>query len=134
MLRTALTALEVMPAREGRQFAQAERRQNEPRDYLSDGTARRRHRPQRPEKQPLPSSGKTKTHRDKTVLIVNTQSKRVGSLSPTYPGKIPDKKLAEREQSAYARPALLHKDTGFQGYEPQVKQTPQPKKTPAGKN
>lgn len=134
VLRTALTALEVMPERDGRKFAQAERRKNEPRDYIIDGTDRRRQRPQRPEKQVLHYSGKTKTHSDKNVLIVNTQSKRVGYLSPTYPGKIHDKKLAEREQIAYARQAILHKDTGFQGYEPQVKQTHQPKKNHAVKN
>ena len=133
-LRTALTALEVRPEREGRKFAQAERRKNESRDYLIDGTERRRQRPQRPEKQALHSSGKKKTPRDKNVLIVNTQSKRVGYLSPTYPGKIHDKKLAEREQIAYSRQAILHKDTGFQGYEPHVKQTHQPKKNHAVKN
>jgi hypothetical protein len=68
------------------------------------------------------------------VVIVNTQSKRVGYLSPTYPGKTPDKKLAEQEQITYSRQALLPKDPGFQGYDPRVKQTHQPKKSPAGKN
>ena len=62
VLREALSALGVMPARDGRRFAQAERRKNEPRDYLMDGTERRRHRPQKPEKQALPYSGKKKTH------------------------------------------------------------------------
>jgi hypothetical protein len=122
-----------MPERDGRRFAQAERRKHEPRDYLIDGTERRRQRPQKPEKQALHYSGKKKTHSDKNVVIVNTQSKRVGSLSPTYPGKTHDKKLAEREQIAYSRQAILHKDTGFQGYDPQVKQTHQPKKSHAVK-
>ena len=133
VLRDALSALGVMPERDGRRFAQAERRKHEPRDYIIDGTERRRQRPQKPEKQALHYSGKKKTHSDKNVVIVNTQSKRVGYLSPTYPGKTHDKKLAEREQIAYSRQAILHKDTGFQGYEPHVKQTYQPKKSHAVK-
>ncbi len=130
VLRDALSALGVMPERDGRRFAQAERQRKEPRDYISDGTERRRQRPQKPEKQALHYSGKKKTHSDKNVVIVNTQSKRVGYLSPTYPGKTHDKKLAEREQIAYSRRARLYKDTGFQGYEPHVKRTYQPKKSP----
>ncbi len=133
LLRDALSALGVMPARDGRRFAQAERRKNDPRDYIIDGTERRRQRPQKPEKQALHYSGKKKTHSDKNVVIVNTQSKRVGYLSPTYPGKTHDKKLAEREQIAYSRQAILYKDTGFQGYAPPVKQICQPKKSPAVK-
>jgi hypothetical protein len=54
VLRKALAALGVMPERDGRKFAQAERSKNEPRDYLIDGTERRRQRPQKPEKQALP--------------------------------------------------------------------------------
>lgn len=130
VLREALNILGVLPERKGRRFAQAERRQQESREYIIDGTERRRQRPQKPEKQALHYSGKKKTHSDKNVVIVNTQSKRVGYLSPTYPGKTHDKKLAEREQITYSRQAILHKDTGFQGYEPQVKQTYQPKKSP----
>jgi hypothetical protein len=133
VLREALSALGVVPERDGRRFAQTERSKHEPRDYIIDGTERRRQRPQKPEKQALHYSGKKKTHSDKNVVIVNTHSKRVGYLSPTYPGKTHDKKLAEREQIAYSRQAILHKDTGFQGYEPRVKQTYQPKKSPAGK-
>jgi hypothetical protein len=104
-----------MPERTGRRFAQAERGKQDPRDYISEGTERRRQRPQKPENQALHYSGKKKSHSDKNVVIVNTQSKRVGYLSPTYPGKTHDKKLAECEQLTYARQAILHKDTGFQG-------------------
>jgi hypothetical protein len=134
VLRKALAALGVMPERDGRKFAQAERGKDDPRDSIIEGTERRRQRPKKPEKQALYSSGKQKTPSDKNVVIGNTQSKRVGYLSPTHPGKIPDKKLAEQEQITYSRQALLHKDTGFQGDEPRVKQTYQPKKSPAGKN
>lgn len=129
VLQEALTALGVMPERAGRQFAQAERRQGEPTDYLIDGTERRRQRPKNPEKQALHYSGKKKMHSDKNVVIVHTGSKRVGYLSPTYSGKTHDKKIADEEQITYPRQTVLHKDTGFQGYEPKVQQTQQPKKT-----
>jgi hypothetical protein len=134
VLRDALTTLGVMPEREGRQFAHSERRHEEAVNYIIDGTERRRQRPKKPEKQGLYYSGKKKAHSDKNLVIVNTNSKRVGYLSPTYAGKMHDKKVADCERIAYPRQAILHKDTGFQGYEPKVKQTHQPKKSPAGKN
>ena len=129
VLRQALTAMGVMPERDGRQFAQVEQRTDAPRDYIIDGTERRRQRPKNPEKQALYYSGKKKAHSDKNVVIVNTRSKRIGYLSPTYAGKTHDKKVADCEQIVYPKRAILYKDTAFQGYEPAVKQTRQPKKT-----
>ena len=134
IVRNALAALGVMPERDGRQFAQAERRTNEPRDYIIDGTERRRQRPKNPEKQALHYSGKKKAHSDKNVVIANRRTKRVGYLSPTYAGKTHDKKIADHERITYSRRANLHKDTGFQGYEPDVAQTYQPKKSRVVKN
>ena len=78
--------------------------------------------------------GKKKTPSDKNVLIVQTRSKRGGYLSPTYAGKPQDKKVAECEQLVYPRHARLHKDTGFQGDEPQVTHAYQPKKNRAALN
>lgn len=132
ILRNALAALGVKPEREGRKFAQAERRMKDPRDYIIDGTERQRQRPQNPEKQALHYSGKKKAHSDKNVVIVNRRTKRVGYLSPTYAGKTHDKKIADRERIAYSRRSGLYKDTGFQGYEPAVARTFQPKKNRAG--
>lgn len=134
VLRNALTAIGVIPERDGRQFAKAERRKDEPPDYIIDGTERRRQRPKNPEKQALYYSGRKKAHSDKNVVIVNTRSKRVGYLSPTYAGKTHDKKVVDREQIAYPKRAILRKDTAFQAYEPKVKQTHQPKKNRVGKN
>jgi Helix-turn-helix of DDE superfamily endonuclease/DDE superfamily endonuclease len=128
VLREALAALDVMPVRKGSQFAHAERRQGESAEYIIDGTERRRQRPKNPEKQKLHYSGKKKTHSDKNLVIVQTQSKRVGYLGPTQVGKTHDKKMADQEEIVYPRQAVLHKDTGFQGYEPHVQQTKQPKK------
>lgn len=129
VLRDALVTLGVMPERDGSQFAQAERHRAESADFIIDGIERRRQRPTSPEKQALHYSGKKKMHSDKNVVIVHTRSKRVGYLSPTQAGKTHDKKLADAEQIAYPRQAVLHKDTGFQGYEPKVKQTHQVKKS-----
>lgn len=131
ILREALTIMGVMPERQGRQFAQAERCKDDPPDYIIDGTERRRQRPKNPEKQALYYSGKKKAHSDKNVVIVNTRSKRVGYLSPTYTGKTHDKTVAEYEQIAYPPRAVLRKDLAFQAYEPRVQQSHQPKKSHA---
>jgi hypothetical protein len=69
----------------------------------------------------------------KFAQVVHPRSKRVGYLSPTAVGKTHDKKVADQERIVYPRQAILDKDTGFQGYEPPVKQTRQPKKKPKAK-
>lgn len=129
VVRQALTTMGVMPERDGSQFAQAEQRRREAATYIIDGTERCRQRPKSPEKQALHYSGKKKVDSDKNVIIVHTHSKRVGYLSPTHAGKTHDKKVADQEQITYPRRAVLHNDTGFQGYEPAVKQTHQVKKS-----
>ena len=134
VLQEALDALGVLPERDPQQFAQQQRRQAEPPEFIIDGTERRRQRPKDPEKQVLHYSGKKKTHSDKNVVIVNAQSRRVSYLSQTYAGRTHDKKIADSEPIAYPCQATLHKDTGFQGYEPCVHQTYQPKKSLAGVN
>jgi hypothetical protein len=49
-------------------------------------------------------------------------------LSQTYVGKMHDKKIADQESISYPPGTVLYKDTGFQGYEPAVKETCQAKK------
>lgn len=134
VLKSALDASGVTPERDPRTFASSENCHSEPPDLIIDGTERRRQRPKNPEKQALFYSGKKKIHSDKNVVIVNAKTKRVGYLSQTYAGKTHDKKIADTEPIAYPRQAILHKDTGFQGYEPQVRETYQPKKNRARKN
>ena len=134
VLQNALTAVGVTPERDGRKFARAERRRTESADYIIDGTERRRQRPKNPEKQALHYSGKKKVHSDKNVVIVHTRTKRVGYLSSTHAGKTHDKKVADEEQIAYPRQTVLHQDTGFQGYAPQIKQTQQVKKNHAARS
>jgi hypothetical protein len=102
----------------------------EPR-LIIDGTERRRQRPKSPEKQALHYSGKKKAHTDKNVVIVTLPQERVGFLSQTCVGKTHDKKIADTERIVYPSEAILYKDTGFQGYEPAVQETRQPKKKAA---
>ena len=134
VLLEALDDLGFLPERDPRQFARHEGRQAEPPDLIIDGTERRRQRPKSPEKQALHYSGKKKAHSDKNIVVVNAQTRRVGYLSGTYPGKTHDKKVADGEAICYPRRSTLHKDTGFQGYEPRVRQTFQPKKSHARGN
>lgn len=134
ILMHALDDLGFLPERNPRRFARHERQQAEPLDLIIDGTERRRQRPKNPEKQALHYSGKKKVHSDKNVVIVNAQTKRVGYLSGTYAGKTHDKKVADGEAICYPRRSRLYKDTGFQGYEPRVRETCQPKKSRAKEN
>ena len=131
ILQQALDDLGVLPTREPGHFARQERRHQEAVELIIDGTDRRRQRPKNRAKQALHYSGKQKTHSDKNVVVVNAQTKRVGYLSQTYAGKIHDKKIVDTEPLRYPPGTILYKDTGFQGYEPKVQQTHQPKKSRA---
>lgn len=134
ILMQALDDLGFLPERNPRHFSRHERQHAEPPELIIDGTERRRQRPKNPEKQLLHYSGKKKAHSDKNVVIVNAQTKRVGYLSGTYAGKTHDKKVADSEAICYPRRSRLYKDTGFQGYEPAVRETCQPKKSRARGN
>jgi hypothetical protein len=129
VLLDTLDKLGVLPERDGEHLASHERRQDEPRDLVIDGTERRRQRPKNPEKQALHYSGKKKAHTDKNVVIVNTASRRVAFLSTTYVGKTHDKKIADQEQIRYSPQCTLRQDLGFQGYQPRVRRLCQPKKS-----
>jgi hypothetical protein len=96
----------------------------------SDGTERRRQRPQDVTAQPAHYSGKKKAHTDKNILLVNEMTSKVVYLGPTEPGKIHDKKATDQVPIAYPVNATLDKDTGFQGYEPERILTMQPQKSP----
>jgi Helix-turn-helix of DDE superfamily endonuclease/DDE superfamily endonuclease len=131
IVKQALDELGVLPSREPEQFAEQERNHQEAAALIIDGTDRRRQRPKNQAKQVLHYSGKHKTHSDKNVVVVNAKTKRVGYLSQTYAGKIHDKKIADSEPICYPPETSLYKDTGFQGYEPKVRQTHQPQKSRA---
>jgi hypothetical protein len=134
ILKQALDDLGVLPERDPQKFKAKEKNQTDAADSIIDGTERRRQRPKKAEKQALHYSGKKKIHSDKNVVIATAKRKRVSYLSQTYPGKTHDKKVADTENISYPKHIALHKDTGFQGYEPKVRKLYQPKKSLASKN
>ncbi len=129
ILKQALEDLGFLPERDPQKFKQTEKDRKDAADSIIDGTERRRQRPKKAEKQALHYSGKKKIHSDKNVLIATVKRKRVSYLSQTYPGKTHDKKVADTENISYPKQMTLHKDTGFQGYEPKVRKLYQPKKS-----
>jgi hypothetical protein len=131
VLREALDSLGVLPEREPEDFARGQTAAGSQPRLIIDGTERRRQRPKDPEKQALHYSGKKKAHTDKNVIIVDLRRRDVDFLSRTYVGKTHDKKIADREGVPYPPGAELHKDTGFQGYEPVGTRTHQAKKKAA---
>jgi len=131
LLHEALDELGVLPQREGRQFGQSQQACGEDPRLIIDGTERRRQRPKNPEKQAAHYTGKKKAHTDKNVVIASVRSKRIAFLSATSPGKRHDKKVADQEGISYPPGTVLYKDTGFQGYEPAVRETCQAKKKAA---
>lgn len=134
VLATALDDLGVLPERDGAQVARHERRQAEPPDLIVDGVERRRQRPKNREKQALHYSGKKKQHTDKNLVLASTRSKRVSYLSPTLPGVVHDKALADWVNIRYPRTTTLRSDLGFCGYRPRVREHLQPKKSLSGRN
>jgi hypothetical protein len=129
ILKQALDDLGVTPERDPKKFKRKEKNRTDAAVSIIDGTERRRQRPKQAEKQALHYSGKKKIHSDKNVVIAAAKTKRVSYLSQTYPGKTHDKKVADTEDISYPKHIALHKDTGFQGYEPKVRKLYQPKKS-----
>ncbi len=65
-------------------------------------------------------------------MVVTVTERKVKYLSNTYEGKKHDKKICDDEQPTFPEGIVLHKDTEFQGYEPDGVITQQPKKKPRG--
>ena len=131
ILRDALDDLGVLPERDARAFARAGAAHGSTPRLIIDGTERRRQRPKNPEKQAAHYSGRKKIHSDKNVVVVDAGSRRVGFLSRTCAGRAADKGIADRERITYPPGTVLHKDSGFQGYEPEGVKTRQAKKKAA---
>lgn len=129
ILKQALDDLGMMPERDPKKFKSKEKNRKDAVASIIDGTERRRQRPKQAEKQALYYSGKKKIHTDKNVVIATAKKKRISYLSQTYPGKTHDKKVADTENISYPKHITLHKDSGFQGYEPKVRKLYQPKKS-----
>jgi hypothetical protein len=134
ILKQALDDLGYAPERDPKKFKKKEQDRKDAVDSIIDGTERRRQRPKQAEKQALHYSGKKKTHSDKNIVIATAKKKRVSFLGQTVPGKTHDKHAADTETISYPDHIRLHKDTGFQGYEPRVRKLFQPKKSRASKS
>ena len=131
VLRDALEELGALPERDPRAFARTREPGRGPVRRIIDGCERRRQRPKNPEKQAAHYSGRKKTHCDKNVVVTTADNRRIEYLSPTYAGRVADKRIADREGIAYPPGTVLYKDSGFQGYEPLVTRTCQAKKKAA---
>jgi len=94
-----------------------------------DAPERELQRPLKREKQTEKYSGKKKTDTDKNLLLVNENTKKVVSLSPTVEGKKQAKKLADESRMSYPENASLTQDRGLPGYQPKGVLVQQPKKT-----
>lgn len=100
-------------------------------ELIIDGTERPALRPKDPDEQKQLYSGKKKRHARKNLIV--SAGSAVAYLSPTAPGSVHDKKLADEASLSFPPGAVLIKDTGFQGYEPPGARCFQPKKKPRGK-
>ena len=131
VLRGALDDLGVLPS--GMPLTLLEAKPLPERNHASSSTAPNAGGSGRKTRKNRPShySGKKKAHTDKNVVIVTLPRKRIDFLSRTCAGKTHDKKIADTEGIAYPPEAILYKDTGFQGYDPAVKETRQAKKKAA---
>jgi DDE superfamily endonuclease len=128
VLRLALAKLEMTPVRDGSQLAHSLQQRDEPADLQMDGTDRRRQRPKDGDQQRATYTGKHKAHPDKNVVLISEHTQHVAYLSPTQPGSVHDKKVADAAALTFPPDTTLVKDTGFQGYEPAGVITIQPKK------
>lgn len=128
VLQKTLRDLGMKPEREGKNVAETIEASEGGANLSLDASERELQRPVKREKQRAKYSGKKKTHTDKNLLLVNENTKKVVSLSPTVEGQKHDKKLADESHIKYPKNASLTKDTGFQGYEPEGVLSQQPKK------
>jgi hypothetical protein len=101
-------------------------------EVVTDGTERKRQRPEDREKQRKFYRGKKKGHTLKNNVVVTTEGRKVKYLSGTYEGRKHDKKICDEENPLFPKGIVLNQDTGFQGYKPEGVIVRQPKKKPRG--
>ena len=134
VLRCALAALDMAPARDASRVARSPLMLEGAPVGALDGTERRRQRPTEAAQQTAHYSGKKKAHTDKNVLLINEYTSKVVYLRPTVAGKTHDKKAADEADLVYPVNSTLDKDTVFQGYEPAGDLTQQPPKSPEARS
>ena len=100
---------------------------------ILDGAERPIRRPQDKQRKKDDHSGKKKAHRKKNRLL-SSHERRVVYLSPTAPGSVHDKTLADESGlGGFPADAVVLQDTGFRGYAVAGAQTYQPRKKPRGR-
>lgn len=134
VLKEILKIQGLAPEREAEKVATSEMIKEGILELAIDGTERRIQRPKNGEKQQENYSGKTKTHAEKNIVLIDETTKKVIYLSPTIAGKIHDKKAIDELDIIYPVNSSLDKDTGFQGYEPENILNRQPKKNRKAKS
>ncbi len=102
-------------------------------EFLIDGTERPIRRPKDDVRRREDYSGKKKRHTKKNIIITDKATGKVVGLGPTHAGSRHDKGCVDDDGYVFPEGSTLHKDTGFQGYEPDGVKTHQPKKKPRGK-
>src|SRR5947209_12372352 len=80
--------------------------------FCHDGTERRIQRPKDAAQQKSHYSGKKKCHTVKNVVLVNRQL-TIEFLSPTYPGRVHDKRIADTTAYPFPHASHLLQDLGF---------------------
>lgn len=128
ILRLTLKSLDSMPSGDEKAF-ESKLKTLKDKELVHDATEREIPRPQDSEAQKENYSGKKKKHTVKNAIIA-TMTGLILFVSPTYAGKVHDKRIAE----TYRIPPgfILWQDTGYQGYEPEGVLIVQPTKKPKG--
>ena len=90
-------------------------------------------RPKDPDAQKAHYSGKKKQHTVKNNLLITADSKVV-LLTPSYEGRMHDKRIADRTDYFLAYGSYLYQDSGFQGFSVAGVNIIQPTKKPKGRD
>jgi len=101
--------------------------------FFHDGTERPIQRPKDREAQQAYYSGKKKQHTVKNNLLINANSKVV-LLTPSYEGRIHDKRIADMTVYFLPKGSCLYQDSGFQGFSVLGVKMIQPMKKPKGRD
>ena len=100
--------------------------------FFHDATERPIQRPKDLETQKSHYSGKKKQHTLKNNLMITLESKVV-LLTPSYQGRIHDKRIADATDYRLPSGSVLYQDSGFQGFRLPGINIIQPKKKPKGR-
>ena len=138
VLNSALADLEALPSPEAVASTvdaspQASTDRQDSSLFFHDGTERPIQRPKDREAQQVYYSGKKKQHTVKNNLLINADSK-VLLLTPSYEGRIHDKRIADMTVYFLPEGSCLYQDSGFQGFSVAGVKMIQPMKKPKSRD